>query len=764
MMRTQCKFFTLLLLLSFNTSLQAQESKVPDTGQDRCFGDKDELKWPAPGSEYHGQDAQFQGPGPRFKDNGDGTVSDLITGLMWQKTPDFVKRKQTEAGAYAKTLKIAGHKDWRLPTIKELFSIADFRGNMHSRTPYIDTKVFDFKFPESKEGEQGRVGHRNMDAQYCTSTIYLGRTMRGDESAFGFNFADGRIKSYPLRAGRYIRCVRNGQYAINKFVDQKNGTILDKSTGLTWSQANSARTMTWKDALAYARSAKVAGHSDWRLPNVKELQSIVNYNRAPDAVDTKKRGVALDSIFKLSDPKAWAWSSTTHIETGGAYYVCFGLATSALQYNGADMNAHGAGAVRSDPKSGDPSRYSGGLGPQKDEIRILNYVFLVRGGSGQLLDKDPKPGREPLKVGPTHKKRPGQSGPSRQPGRRTSRFLERFDKNGDGKVTRREFTGPRPHFHHLDKNGDGVIDSSEVPSGPPGNRGQRSGKRQKPKEELKAPEHKSEFSVLTIGTGAPKYNPDRAGPCTVIQFKGSYFIIDTGLGTQARLIKKGISLKRVSALMFTHHHLDHNEEFAGIFVKTRLARSAALIYGPPSTKKMVDFMLDFYNEDMVYRLGRTGRSADGLKQLTVTDLKGGERFDLRGLKVSTTQVNHTIHTVAYRFQWGAKSIVVSGDLSYSESLIKLAKGADVLVIDSGAVISKGSKPRTRKGPRAGSRNKHRAHASLEEVSAMATKAGVAQLVLTHFGKEPDIEACRKEIAKSYKGKLLFAKDLMEFAP
>ena len=193
----------------------APRSPVVDTGQDRCYGNSGQIAYPKPGQAFYGQDAQYQGRAFDFRDNGDGTVTDRNTGLMWQKTPDFVKRTLDEALRYAKSLKLAGHGDWRVPTIKELFSIADFRGNIRTRTPYIDTEVFAFKYPDTDQG------WRIIDAQYRSSNRYLGTTMRGDQSAFGFNFADGRIKSYPVggrRGGRqYVRCVRGSVHAADIF-------------------------------------------------------------------------------------------------------------------------------------------------------------------------------------------------------------------------------------------------------------------------------------------------------------------------------------------------------------------------------------------------------------------------------------------------------------------------------------------------------------------------------------------------------------------
>jgi hypothetical protein len=357
----------------------AESFKIPDTGQYQCFGNREEIACPQNDEYYFGQDAQYQTNKPTYRDNGDGTISDLVTGLMWQKVPDFQKRDQASAEKYAKRAKVAGYSDWRLPTIKELFSIADFNGNMHSKTPYIDTSVFDFKYPSSRGGYGNRPGNRGMDAQYATSTHYKGITMGRDRSAFGFNFADGRIKSYPTRARRYVRLVRgNPVYGRNRFVDNGDGTISDLATGLMWQKGDSQQTLNWDESLFYAEDLNLAGHTDWRLPNIKELQSIVDYSKAPDALNREDVGPAIDSIFSLSNDESWFWSSTTHIENGFAYYVSFGQAFSARFHRGSLMNAHGAGAVRSDPKEGNPSRWSGGLGPQSDQIRIYNYVRCVR--------------------------------------------------------------------------------------------------------------------------------------------------------------------------------------------------------------------------------------------------------------------------------------------------------------------------------------------------------------------------------------------------
>jgi hypothetical protein len=373
-----------LLWLAMAVNAAQLPYAVVGTGQTLCYGPFGVIPPPAPGQPYYGQDAQSPGPAPTYKDNGDGTVSDLVTGLMWQKTPPVNHGAWAEAVAYAKTFTLAGYRDWRLPTIKELFSLANLTGNIRTRTPYLDTRFFDFYYPDTNQG------WRDIDSQYWSCNKYVGTTMYGDVSAFGYNFADGRIKAYPTGEGghgptarHYVRLVRgNLAYGQNDFVDNRDGTVTDRATGLTWQQADDGQGRDWPTALAYCAGLDLAGHRDWRLPNVKELQTLVDYTHAPDATDPQFRGPAIDTRhFKVSSPELWFWSSTTHVENGGAFYVSFGQGSAYDQRTRQfTLDAHGAGSMRSDPKTGDPRQWPQGFGPQGDQLRIYNAVRAVRGG------------------------------------------------------------------------------------------------------------------------------------------------------------------------------------------------------------------------------------------------------------------------------------------------------------------------------------------------------------------------------------------------
>jgi len=157
--------------------------------------------------------------------------------------------------------------------------------------------------------------------------------------------------------------------------------------------------MNWQAALAWVQtknSAKYLGYSDWRLPNAKELQSLVDYTRSPDTTNS----AAINALFTCTSiineggkgDYPWYWAGTTHLDNMGGVYLAFGRALGYMQLAGSSyftlLDVHGAGAQRSDPKSGSVTNYylgtdaSGksvyGLGPQGDVIRIANYVRLVR--------------------------------------------------------------------------------------------------------------------------------------------------------------------------------------------------------------------------------------------------------------------------------------------------------------------------------------------------------------------------------------------------
>ena len=395
---------------------------VVDTNQVKCYNALNEIACPSTGAAFYDQDAQHTGHTSNYTNNNDGTVTDNVTGLMWQRSPDLDnngtisatdKLSYAAAMSYCDTLTLAGQTDWRLPSIKALYSLIDFRGTDPSGlvgndtsglTPFIDTPYFAFAYGDTSAGE------RVIDAQYASSTLYVSNTANdGGQTIFGVNFADGRIKGYgsvmPGGGSKtfFVMCVRgNTSYGINDFVDNGDQTITDNATNLMWTKADNGAALSWQDALAWVQTKNAEnylGHNDWRLPEAKELQSILDYSRSPATTNS----AAISAIFTATSflneggttDWPWYWASTSHATytgSGAGVYVAFGRAggwqkvpPSATCYTLLDV--HGAGAQRSDPKTTAGRSVIGtacsggtayGLGPQGDVQRGANYVRLVR--------------------------------------------------------------------------------------------------------------------------------------------------------------------------------------------------------------------------------------------------------------------------------------------------------------------------------------------------------------------------------------------------
>ncbi len=136
---------------------------VVDIGQTHIFSDSRRLlKPPKLGEPFFGQDAFYEGPQPSYRDNGDGTVTDLNTGLMWVQARSS-KAPWEDAVAGAASCRVGGHDDWRMPTIKELYSLINFSGGFHpegNSTPYLDTKYFPFVYGDPSNGERRKTRGR----------------------------------------------------------------------------------------------------------------------------------------------------------------------------------------------------------------------------------------------------------------------------------------------------------------------------------------------------------------------------------------------------------------------------------------------------------------------------------------------------------------------------------------------------------------------------------------------------------------------------
>jgi hypothetical protein len=143
-------------------ALAASSYPIVDTDQTTCYDNSTEIACPAPGAAFYGQDAQFAGTPPSYTTSDGLTVHDNVTGLTWQKSPDtnadgtidsVDKMTWTQAQARPAALnasRYGGYNDWRLPTVKELYSLMNFTGtdvgpggDPAILVPFIDRAYFD---------------------------------------------------------------------------------------------------------------------------------------------------------------------------------------------------------------------------------------------------------------------------------------------------------------------------------------------------------------------------------------------------------------------------------------------------------------------------------------------------------------------------------------------------------------------------------------------------------------------------------------------
>jgi len=506
---------SLLLLSNLAFTKENPSYSIVDTGQSNYYNNNSYITKPEAQDDYFGQDSSYLGNQFNYTNNNNGTISDNTTGLIWQKTFSD-KLTWSEAVSYANNSKLGGHADWRIPTIKELYSLINFSGVTGSSKkgsggvtgttvpnnakPYINTSYFDFEY--SPTG-------RYIDAQYWTQTDYVSTTMNGAKTFFGVNFADGRIKGYPkFNKGRgstsfYLKLVRgNNKYGKNEFVDKTDGTIYDKATNLTWMKYDSGNevfkslrvngAVNWKNAISFCENVNYANNSKWRLPNAKELQSIVDYTKSPDETNS----AAINDLFESTSIKngnhqvdfPFYWSSTTHLDGhqlgSAAVYIAFGRAMGYMSDRRTNtkklMDVHGAGAQRSDPKSGNASKYPTGRGPQGDVIGINNYVRCVSDSFTTIntsTNYEIKSSTQNMRPSRPNSNQLGFQDPSQSNNNQldvssnasghTSRVLKRFDKNGDNRISMDE--APRrmkENFSRHDENADGYLDMDELGSLP----------------------------------------------------------------------------------------------------------------------------------------------------------------------------------------------------------------------------------------------------------------------------------------------------------
>jgi hypothetical protein len=299
-----CFLLMLVLCLSGIVSGQPVQKtmlRIPDTGETNSY------------TNTFGEDHDYNIHPPFFILHGNGTVTDTVTSLMWQ-AKDGGEMTIENAMLYCDTLSLGAHSDWRLPNAHEGFSIL----NLQKSNPALDGNVF-----------------VNTGAEYW----WTRDRQANDVNKVWATNAGGGIGNHPktetISAGQatstkkfHVRAVRDVAVPTiipQHFTDNGDGSITDHLTGLTWQKVLNGNPMSWEDALNYAESLSLAGRTDWRLPNIRELQSLNDESKINPSVNT--------SVFPFIGIKKY-WSSTTlpnQITKAWFWQTQFGITTYDLK-------------------------------------------------------------------------------------------------------------------------------------------------------------------------------------------------------------------------------------------------------------------------------------------------------------------------------------------------------------------------------------------------------------------------------------------------
>ena len=257
---------------------------VPDTGQTSCYNTKQAIACPAPGADYHGQDANYTIYPPTFTkmdstghDLADSAASwamvrDENTGLIWEVKTDSHdihdwlseytwQDAQDDFIDQLNTAVFGGYSDWRLPTVQELVGLVD--------AELDDPAIDKFYFPHTYAGEYWTI---------TTGSVNY-------KNAWVVDFLEGEFDDDQAKTTQKKVMAVRGTPAPATYVDPHDGTVTDTATGLDW-QKDTYGPLDWKEALAYCEHLDLGGHDDWRMPTLKELQSLVDYSRDGPAVNT----------------------------------------------------------------------------------------------------------------------------------------------------------------------------------------------------------------------------------------------------------------------------------------------------------------------------------------------------------------------------------------------------------------------------------------------------------------------------------------------
>jgi ribonuclease BN (tRNA processing enzyme) len=292
--------------------------------------------------------------------------------------------------------------------------------------------------------------------------------------------------------------------------------------------------------------------------------------------------------------------------------------------------------------------------------------------------------------------------------------------------------------------------------------------------------------VVLLGTRAgPGVDLKRAETCTAIVVDGTPYLVDCGYGAVRNMVAASISPARIEKMVFTHLHNDHTADLPALLtLQWTSGRTKPIdLYGPYDTEALVRAVIAYCEVDAGIRTVDEGRKTNPAELYRGHNVEATatpqEIFSDERVKVSTIENTHypqhsrsqmPYRSIGVRFDTRTRSVVISGDTSYSKNLVKLARDVDVFVCE---IMEQSVRDRwlaqLKENPdlanRASvSRHVSETHATPEDVGRMAAEANVKLVVLNHLltsaGSTAPLAPLLEGVRKYYQGEVVLGEDLM----
>ncbi len=243
--------------------------------------------------------------------------------------------------------------------------------------------------------------------------------------------------------------------------------------------------------------------------------------------------------------------------------------------------------------------------------------------------------------------------------------------------------------------------------------------------------------VLGSGTGIPSLR--RASPSLLLSSENVRLIIDSGPGALRRMLKVGITYRDIDLLLYTHLHPDHTADFVPILFASKYGdhprEKELTCLGGPGFRFFVEKLQDLYGSwirPQTYHLT--------IKEISSNPFLWGH------MKILSAPMAHLAGSVGYRFEWqDKKSLVISGDTDYCESIVTLAQGTDLLILECSFPDEK----------------KVEGHLTPSLAGRIAKESQCKRLLLTHLYPICDQYDILGQCRKTFQGDIIVAEDLME---